>query len=516
MYAARRGCSNATRKEEQVDLHDAGHPSPTDGEERTLPHILSDIAKDKQIVQTFSDVSEASEAILGHDNSSRPTDDTIAFEVFEKIVDVQAFLKELNERQKNERGQRQTETQEAPSQRSKSVLSSNETAPGPYLPQHLAEEVSIIVGRDPNGKRLDISLQQVVDVLHDMDRRIERQVPDVDNLRVPRGRTPLLMALKMWIPQQVRGYPYTSAADLMFSYMGLTKLNLTMFVTMSAVGGYFLAPFDFNAMALLGTIVGTTLCSGAANAINQLMEIPFDCQMARTRDRPLVRAQLSPLHALTFAIASVSAGTAILYVGANGLVAALGLGNFLLYTCVYTPMKRFTIYNTWAGAIVGAIPPLMGWAAATGSLEMGSLLLAGILYCWQFPHFNALSWNLRADYSRAGYCMMSVTDPDLCKRVTLRHCIFLHAICLAAAPLDVTTWFFTCCSFFLNAGFTFFAWKFYCDGDAKSSRYVFKYSLYYLPIILAFLIIMKKRETDTAEPKKRTENFHALSSLIGL
>ena len=94
----------------------------------------------------------------------------------------------------------------------------------------------------------------------------------------------------------------------------------------------------------------------------------------------------------------------------------MGLANLLLYTAVYTPMKRLTVYNTWAGSVVGAIPPLIGWASASGgTLDLGALVLAGVLFAWQFPHFNALSWNLRPDYSRAGYQMMSVTQPGLCR-----------------------------------------------------------------------------------------------------
>jgi protoheme IX farnesyltransferase len=117
------------------------------------------------------------------------------------------------------------------------------------------------------------------------------------------------------------------------------------------------------------------------------------------------------LHAVTFAIASATAGASILWLGVNPLCAGLGVLNLFLYTSVYTPMKRLTVANTWLGSVVGAIPPLMGWVACTGSLDPGAFVLAGLLYTWQFPHFNALSWNLRPDYSKAGYRMMSVTDP---------------------------------------------------------------------------------------------------------
>lgn len=505
--------------------------SSTDGDDngRRLPDILQDISKDKRLVQTFTDASEASDAaVVGVRRNQPEIAGNVAFQILERIEDVNSFLKELNERQNSSLREKTIdsedakEAEKAPSQptRQRRVTTQGKNALAPikqspsYLPEHLSEEISFVIGRDADRKRIDVNLQQVVDVIQQLDKRIEKNVPDVDNMRVPKGRSPLIMSLKMWLPQESQ-FSYTSISDLYSAYMRLSKSRLTMFVTLSALGGYFVAPFDFTLLAFTGLVVGTTLCSGAANSINQLMEIPFDSQMARTRDRPLVRGQLTPLHAATFASVSASVGTAVLYFGVNGIVAALGFLNLLLYTGVYTPMKRFSIVNTWAGAVVGAIPPLMGWAAATGSLGAGSLLFAGVLYSWQFPHFNALSWNMRADYSRAGYCMMAVTNPGLCKRVSLRHTLFLHGICLLAPVLDVTTWFFACDSFILNAVFTFYAWRFYRDGDAKSSRNLFRFSLVYLPLILAFLLISKKRSNP--EPKKKkNENFHAFSSILGI
>ena len=112
----------------------------------------------------------------------------------------------------------------------------------------------------------------------------------------------------------------------------------------------------------------------------------------------------------------------------NPTASILAVGNLFLYTSIYTPMKRLSILNTWVGSIVGAIPPIIGWVSATGTLDFGALVLGGILFTWQFPHFNSLSWNLRPDYSRAGYRMMSVTDPELCKRVALRYLNILFEI----------------------------------------------------------------------------------------
>ena len=197
-HAGRRSCSSSASviKEPHVDFDEdaerVAHAPASQGEDRTLPHILVDIAKDKRVVQTFSDASEAAESVVGRRETSKT--DTIAFEVFEKINDVQAFLKELNERQKTSGEKKETATGTLATQepsisrdRSASLSRTASAASLPYSPLQLSEEVSIIIGRDAERKRLDVSMQQVVDVIHDLDRRIERQVPDVDNMRVPKG-----------------------------------------------------------------------------------------------------------------------------------------------------------------------------------------------------------------------------------------------------------------------------------------------------------------------------------------
>ena len=121
----------------------------------------------------------------------------------------------------------------------------------------------------------------------------------------------------------------------------------------------------------------------------------------------------------------------------------------------------------------------------------GAWLLAGILFSWQFPHFNALSWNLRPDYSRAGYRMMSVVDPSLCQRVAFRHCLLLTAMCLAAPPLGVTTWTFAADSLPLNLGLCYLGWRFYRRGDSNSSRKLFRFTLIHIPALLLLMGISK-------------------------
>lgn len=215
--------------------------------------------------------------------------------------------------------------------------------------------------------------------------------------------------------------------------------------------------------------------------------------MARTRNRVLVRQLISSHHAALFGLTTASVGTLLLWHMVNPLTATLGLANILLYAVVYTPLKRVSIVNTWVGSLVGAMPPLMGWSACTGTLEPGAMILAAILYAWQFAHFNALSWSLRADYSRAGYRMMAVTDPALCKRVALRYSVAMVPICALAPVFGVTTWWFALDSLPPNGWLVYLAWRFYRDSDFKSARKLFHFSLFHLPMLMALLLLNKKR-----------------------
>ncbi|XP_055639166.1 protoheme IX farnesyltransferase, mitochondrial [Toxorhynchites rutilus septentrionalis] len=279
---------------------------------------------------------------------------------------------------------------------------------------------------------------------------------------------------------------------LLYHYMMLSKFRLTSLVVMTTMAGYAMAPAPFELSTFLLCSLGTTLVSGAANSINQVIETSFDAQMARTRNRVLVQGHLSRLHAVGFAMGASTAGIAMLYFGVNELTAVLGAANLILYTSIYTPMKRYSILNTWVGSVVGAIPPLMGWAACTGDIGAGAWILAGLLYCWQFPHFNALSWNIRPEYLKAGYKMMANSHPKLCTRVSLRHTGYITALSLLAPILDVTNVWFAVGSIPVNAYFAYLAWDFHQKADSKSSRKLFRYSLLHLPLLMALFLLNKK------------------------
>ncbi|CAN8003122.1 unnamed protein product, partial [Ixodes hexagonus] len=289
-------------------------------------------------------------------------------------------------------------------------------------------------------------------------------------------------------------------------YMALSKIRLTGLVVTTTLAGYAMAPGVLDPGVLALTVLGTGLTSCAANALNQFLEIPYDSQMNRTKNRVLVRGVLSPLHAVVFAAACGSLGLSLLALGVNPATAWLGAANLGLYVGGYTPLKRCSITNTWLGSLVGAIPPMMGWAAATGSLAHPAVwVLGGLLYSWQFPHFNALSWNLRPDYSRAGYRMMSVTHPQLCRATALRHSMALLLLCSVAAPMaDLTTWTFAVDTLPLNAYLLFRAWRFYREPDSATSRTLFRFSLVYLPALMLLMFVSKKRHKS--EGAKQTNS----------
>lgn len=290
-----------------------------------------------------------------------------------------------------------------------------------------------------------------------------------------------------------REYAPAQPADLTGLYLKLSKIRLTSLVVLTTMGGYAVASAPFDPTTFLMASIGTGLTSCAANSINQYLEVPFDSQMSRTRNRVLVQGKLSPLHAVSFAAVSSTVGISALYFGCNPLTALLGASNLVLYTSIYTPMKRISILNTWVGSIVGALPPLMGWAACTGQLEPAAWIMAGLLYAWQFPHFNALSWNLRPDYSRAGYRMMSVTNPGLCRRTALRYTGVICALSCAAPVLDLTNVWFALMSAPLNGYFVYLAYQFYKNSDSSSSRKLFRFSLIHLPALMLLLLVTKKK-----------------------
>ncbi|CCG83046.1 Protoheme IX farnesyltransferase,mitochondrial [Taphrina deformans PYCC 5710] len=286
------------------------------------------------------------------------------------------------------------------------------------------------------------------------------------------------------------------------TYLELSKPKLSTLVVLTTMSSYALSPFPAASLPTLFFLTsGTWLCCASANAYNMWLEPPFDSQMTRTRNRPLVRGALHPNQAFSFASAAGLLGSTALFLGVNPVCSALGLANIVLYAGIYTPLKRVSITNTWVGAIVGAIPPLMGWAAATPypilcSENLGGLYLALLLYAWQFPHFNSLAWYIRSEYARAGYVMTSITNPGMNARVSLRYSVAMFPLCYGLVHVGVCDHWFLYDSALLNAYMSYQAFVFWrCRGtnkekDKKAKKLFFS-SLLYLPGVLLLAMLHK-------------------------
>lgn len=196
-------------------------------------------------------------------------------------------------------------------------------------------------------------------------------------------------------------------------YSQLSKYRLSALVMATTSAGYLGAGGPIDAISLSCACLGTMLASSSANTFNQVIETSNDSRMKRTRSRPLPSGRISRRHALGWGFASGSAGVAVLAAGCNPLTAALGAANLALYAGPYTLSKTRSELNTWVGSVVGAVPPLMGWAAATGGVvAIEPLLMAAYLFTWQFPHFFSLAWLHREDYARGGFAMVSIVESD--------------------------------------------------------------------------------------------------------
>lgn len=308
----------------------------------------------------------------------------------------------------------------------------------------------------------------------------------------------------------------TSPGSLLPIYAELAKRQLTVLNVLVTMSTFAVCPLPSTIPTLLATAVGTTLCSASANTLNQVQEIPFDAQMARTRNRPLVRHAISSGHASMFAIVAGVSGPVLLYTMVNPTTAILGLANVALYAGPYTWMKRKSTWNTSLGCIVGAVPPLMGWTACGGSLlpsetsplqfilpftdqippldnPLVPFALFLFLYSWQFAHFNPLSHMVRASYAQAGYKMLSVLSPSKNRTVALRHALFLLPICSAIIPMSgVVTWLFAITSLPPNIVMALAAWKFRNSGSEKDARVLFRHSLWYLPVLFGLMMVHKQ------------------------
>ena len=275
----------------------------------------------------------------------------------------------------------------------------------------------------------------------------------------------------------------------MFSdFISLLKPRILVMQFVSFSLGYGMAmPFSHLLLApFLWGLAGTALISGGAASLNHSLEWQWDAKMTRTRNRPVPTRRISPLLAAGFGAVLIVAGLAILIVGVNGLTAFLGGLTAFLYVAVYTPSKRWHWINTYIGTLPGAILPLGGWVAATGSLERDAIWMALVLLVWQLPHFFAIAWMYREDYELAGFKMVSAQDP-LGDR-TVFHMKLSTWLLAVAGVLPYAAGLcgpvFAICSVLLSIWLLRDVRSFSQDRTYMKAKRVLKTSVYYLPLFL--------------------------------
>ena len=274
----------------------------------------------------------------------------------------------------------------------------------------------------------------------------------------------------------------------------LVKARLTLLVLLTtAVGFYLGSESPINYIELLHAVFGTAAAAAGAAALNQWWERRADALMRRTKMRPIPAGRMPPLQALALGVGLSIFGVIYLAIVCNALSAALAAITIAIYIFAYTPLKRASTANTAVGAIPGAIPPMIGWAAARGSIGAGAWSLFAIIFLWLLPHFFAIAWMYREDYSRAGFRMISSDDRsgERSASQSVFFCILLLVIAGLPAFLGITTLVYLAAELVLGGLFVAVAMRFLRMRTAGAARSLFIASIAYLPLLLAALVLTK-------------------------
>jgi protoheme IX farnesyltransferase len=284
-------------------------------------------------------------------------------------------------------------------------------------------------------------------------------------------------------------------------FVELTKPRIAVLVLFTVAIGALLARHGtVNWEQLLHTLLGTALVAAGASALNQLLERHTDALMRRTENRPLPAGRLQPLEVLVFGVTLGVLGTIYLAVSLrHPLAAGVAALTFLSYVLLYTPLKRRTTLNTLVGAVPGALPPVIGWTAATGRLDREALVLFLILFLWQVPHFLAIAWIYREDYGRAGLRMLPVIDTagSMTGRQMVVYCLALLPVSLMPVLFQQAGLVYGVGALALGLYFLRAACGFVGEKSPTQARRVLRASLLYLPALLALLLIETYRSALT-------------------
>jgi protoheme IX farnesyltransferase len=274
----------------------------------------------------------------------------------------------------------------------------------------------------------------------------------------------------------------------------LVKARLTLLVLLTTAVGFYLAaepPVDYR--ALFHAVFGTAAAAAGAAALNQWWERRVDALMRRTRTRPIPAGRMAPIQALVLGTALSVFGVVYLAIVCNGLSAVLTAMTIVIYIFAYTPLKRASTANTAVGAIPGAIPPMIGWAAARGDIGVGAWSLFVIVFLWQMPHFFAIAWMCREDYLRAGFRMISNDDSsgERSASQSVFFCILLLVLAGLPAFVGITSYVYQAIELLLGGLFVAVAMRFLRLRTQSAARLLFITSIAYLPLLLAALVLTK-------------------------
>src|SRR6266567_1385803 len=285
-----------------------------------------------------------------------------------------------------------------------------------------------------------------------------------------------------------------SVRGRVLDFAELFKARLTLLVLLTTAAGFYLgAESPINYAALFHVVFGTAAAAAGAAALNQWWECKLDAVMRRTRTRPVPAGRMRPVEALTLGVALSVLGVSYLALACNALSATLAALTIVIYIFGYTPLKRASTANTVVGAIPGAIPPMIGWVAARGAIEAGSWSLFAILLLWQLPHFFAIAWMHREDYSRAGFRMISSDDRsgERSASQSVFFCILLLVLAGLPAFVGIVTFAYLAVELVLGGLFVAVAMHFLKTRTAAAARLLFITSIAYLPLLLAALVVTK-------------------------
>ncbi len=283
----------------------------------------------------------------------------------------------------------------------------------------------------------------------------------------------------------------TGGRTRVLDFVALAKPRLNLLVVLTTAVGYYLGSNGrVDYLVLLHTLIGTALVAGGASALNQLSERDLDGLMARTASRPLPEGRVQPFEAQWFGIVLAGGGLLQLVVGAGVLAAGVAFATLGTYILIYTPLKRLTPLSTAAGAVPGALPPLIGWAAARGSLEPAAWTLFAIVFLWQMPHFLSIAWIYRDEYERAGIPLLPVVEPD--GRRTARQVVGYAGALLVASLLPgfvgLAGVLYLGGAVLLGAILALLAVRFARARTVASARSLFLGSISYLPLLWGLLV----------------------------